>query len=1119
MTATAKRENRAMRAENRAMQKDGRMPTDSRDAVFTRPVTPSERIQFLASPAEIPAVLQVLLEGHGRIDAAELRHAVAVTAEACPGTRLALSGANWTDTGRAPEVRVLDRWCLDREELADEPALHTPLTGEGEPTCEVLLVDGPDSTVVFRANHGVMDGGGMRHWITSVFAALRGEPPVEAKSSVTDLEFVNLLHAASLPTTAGEKTEAVEGSAAKADGPATGTGAPGEDQAPLTDVELFFQLLASVSADAAEDAPATWPPVLAHPQQPGSRRLFWRRRTIDGNHLGLVAKLATAITRASGLDRARFGIPVDLRRHAPELRTTGNLTMGISVDIQAGDDWTTAHHSVLTALADRRELPPGPVPTQVVPVPLEDIRQSLVAMDAQAALAGEYFGSAALSSLGRVALADVSTEAFEATTVYSLPMILAMSPPMFTIMECDGRAEIVLGWHDGPDAVARGERLLDDVVEELVPLARRGPHARGLGQEATEPAPAPAPTTLTALFREQVSRTPDAIALDGPEGPVTYGDLDRRANAVARALRARGIGKGDVIGLLADRGTAFVAGMWGVLKAGAAFLPLEPDHPDSHVLGLLADAGSPLCLVQDRHRTRLGDWPSFEVLVLERVGAAEADPGSGPDSDPVPDLVEAEDLAYVLYTSGSTGRPKGVEVGHRSVVNYVRWAVRLYGMNAATRIPLFASVAFDWTYNSVFPPLLSGGTVLLVPEEPNHVVLRALLEESGANTLSLTPTHLDLIGRLGLSPRGFKVVAAAGEPLTRLLAERTQRIFGPDCRIVNAYGPTEATIACTAGEFDAERHSGAPTVPIGLPADHSAVYLIADDRQFTKPGEIGEICVSGAALALGYRQRPDLTRERFVRLGDGTRVYRTGDLGRLLPDGTLECLGRIDHQVKVNGVRVEPAEIARCLEEHPAVERAVVTAQVRPGDGRKVLCAHVVLGTPVEPDLLAVHAAARLPHYMVPTVLMPVAELPRTTSDKIDVKALPAPFAQKPCAPAHAAQTVVGDEIEEAVARVWGRVLAVDPLRLGTDADFHLLGGDSASLIAMLGGVSTELVGADLEKRFLDHLPRILAQPTLAQVCSAVREVREADTVAARPAGEPAPAGSTQPNPFQHPDS
>ncbi|WP_055529825.1 non-ribosomal peptide synthetase, partial [Streptomyces graminilatus] len=924
-----------------------------------------------------------------------------------------------------------------------------------------------------------------------------------------------------------EESEAGEGTATEADTSATGTGAPAEDQPPLTDVELFFQLLASSSGDEPGVAPATWSPVLAHPQERGSRRLFWRRRTVDGNHLGLVAKLATAITRASGLERARFGVPVDLRRHDPELRTTGNLTMGISVDVQAGDDWRTAHQSLLSALADRRELPPGPVPTQVVPVPLEDIRQGGAAMDAQVTATGEYFGSAVLSSLGRVALAEVSTDAFEAASVYSLPMLLAMSPPMFTIMECDGRAEIVLGWHDGPGAIARGEQLLDDVVEELVPLAHRGPHARGFGRvqaDAATPVPAPAtsttpttPTTLTALFREQVSGTPDAIALCGPEGPVTYGDLGRRADAVARALRERGIGKGDVIGLLADRGVALLAGMWGVLRAGAAFLPLEPGHPDSRILGLMADAGSPLCLVQDSHRTRLGDWPSFDVLVLERVGAAEAgpgsetasEPGSGPAADPVPDLVEAEDLAYVIYTSGSTGRPKGVEVTHRSVVNYVRWAVRLYGMDAATRIPLFASVAFDWTYNSVFPPLLSGGTVLLVPEEPNHLVLRELLEESGANTLSLTPTHLDLIGRLGLSPSGFKVVAAAGEPLTGLLAERTQRIFGPDCRIVNAYGPTEATIACTAGVFDAERHSGSPTVPIGLPADRSAVYLIAADRQFTEPGQIGEICVSGAALARGYRQRPDLTRDRFVRLGDGTRVYRTGDLGRLLPDGSLECLGRIDHQVKVNGVRVEPAEIARCLEEHPAVERAVVTARVRPSDGRKVLCAHVVLNTPVETDLLAVHAAARLPRAMVPTVLLPVAELPRTSSDKIDVQSLPDPFAQEPGAPAPVVRTVVRDEVEEAVAQVWGRVLAVEPERLGADADFHLLGGDSVSMIAMLGGVSTEVVGADLEERFLDHLlPRILAEPTLEQVCSAVREVRAADTVASGQAGEPAQAGS-----------
>jgi amino acid adenylation domain-containing protein len=491
---------------------------------------------------------------------------------------------------------------------------------------------------------------------------------------------------------------------------------------------------------------------------------------------------------------------------------------------------------------------------------------------------------------------------------------------------------------------------------------------------------------------------------------------------------------------------------------------------------VLSDAGATVCLVQGSH-TAGGAVPEVAIdeLPFDQPSAAV-------DAGPAPD-----DLAYVIYTSGSTGTPKGVEVPHSALAAYVEAATEQFSVTAETNFALFTSLAFDLSNTALFVSTSAGGTLVLVPGEPSHLTFRDMLASSGADTLSLTPSHLDLICGLGLRSDNVRALVVIGEQLRRSVAARAQEAFGPKCRIFNMYGPTEVTVGCTMRPFDPDE-DGAAAVPIGVPMANCTVHLLDGQRRFVPVGEVGEMYLGGAQVARGYRGRPDLTRERFVRLADGSRVYRSGDLARVLPSGELEFIGRADDQVKIMGHRIEPAEITHVIETHPDVERALVVAAKRPG-GDTMLCAYVVGGDALTPAELNRYLDERLPRYLVPSRIQKLDEFPQTPNGKIDTAALPDPFARDPGrAPAGSRRL---NESQDAIAAIWARLLDTDADQMDSDTDFYMLGGNSALLLAMLSDVSRDVVGADGEQIFVAELGSIIREPTLQRLDELTRRARQ----------------------------
>lgn len=490
----------------------------------------------------------------------------------------------------------------------------------------------------------------------------------------------------------------------------------------------------------------------------------------------------------------------------------------------------------------------------------------------------------------------------------------------------------------------------------------------------------PVERTVMELFQQQAVRWPDRPALVGDGGRLTYAELDRATARVADVLAARGATTDEPVAVLAARGTDQLVALLGVLRSGAPYVCLDVDQPQSRLTAQLDDSRARI-LLTDQAR------PGFTGAVI-RIGELPQAPAvAARPPEPV-------DLACLVYTSGSTGTPKGVAVTHGGLANYSRHVVSLLG--CADEPHAFASVtslATDLGNTAVFPALISGGCVHLVPSD---VVLDPLKFADYSRTHSLdyvkiTPSHLTAFLSYQVTdvlPR--RALLLGGEALPWELVDTVRS--ASDCRIINHYGPTETTIGSLTyevGPAEAERRPGA-TVPIGRPISATEIQVV-DVRLVPVPdGEPGELLIAGAGLARGYWHAPEQTKERFVSLDDCPRAYRTGDRVRRLDDGSVEFLGRLDQQLKIRGHRVEPSEVEVALRRHPAVARAAVTP-VRDGMGQQVLAAFVVPETaaaaPTVRDL-RVHLSGLLPPHMVPSSVEIVSVLPFTLSGKLDRQAL-----------------------------------------------------------------------------------------------------------------------------------
>jgi amino acid adenylation domain-containing protein len=572
------------------------------------------------------------------------------------------------------------------------------------------------------------------------------------------------------------------------------------------------------------------------------------------------------------------------------------------------------------------------------------------------------------------------------------------------------------------------------------------------------------------LFARQAARTPEAAALISGAARMSYVELDRRANQLAHRLIRQGVGPEVVVGLCVSRSFDMIVGLLGILKAGGIYAPFDLDYPRERLAFMMDCSQARVVVTQERWLEKLPPTDA-QVICIDRDSESLA---AEPDQAPA-ERVTADNLAYVIFTSGSTGQPKGVGLSHRGLCNLAYAQAQAFGVVPASRVLQFASASFDASISEVAMTLASGAALYLAPQEEvaSPPSLARLIRDHGITAVTLPPAVLAELAAEDLPQ--LRSVIVAGEACPGDLAAR----WSDGRRFFNAYGPTETTVCASYMECKEVYPLGPP---IGCPLANTQIYVVERGLRPVPSGGSGELLVGGVGLARGYLGQPGLTAERFIPdpfSGDpGARLYRSGDLARLLPGGDHQFLGRIDHQVKIRGHRVEPGEVEAQLARHAAVREAVVVSREDTPGVQRLLAYLVAQGDrTASVGELRSFLLDKLPDYMVPAGFVFLERLPLSPSGKVDRHALPVPDRERPNL--EMAFVAPRTPVEESLVQMWAEVLGIE--RIGIQDNFFELGGHSLQATRIISRIR-ESLGVEME------LPRFLKAPTVASLAEAVAE-------------------------------
>jgi len=596
---------------------------------------------------------------------------------------------------------------------------------------------------------------------------------------------------------------------------------------------------------------------------------------------------------------------------------------------------------------------------------------------------------------------------------------------------------------------------------------------------------------LHQLIEEQAGRTPDQVAVVFEQQTLTYGELDHRANRLAHHLRGLGVGPDVPVGLFVERSLEMLVGLLGILKAGGAYVPLDPSFPQNRLAYMVEDSRMNVLLTHHGLEEKLLVRPPV-VVRLDSNWSEFAKQSTL--SAELPSM-SRKNLAYVLYTSGSTGKPKGVGIPHSAIVNFLLSMQRTPGFSATDTVLAVTTLSFDIAGLELYLPLVSGGRIVIASREDTNDFGQLLerIHDSGCTVMQATPATWRALIHAGWSGSANLKIFCGGETLPRDLAKELL----PRCaQLWNMYGPTETTVWSTVHRVT----SADCQVPIGQPIANTQIYVLDGHRNLVPPGPVGELYIGGDGLARGYLHREELTQERFVPnpFTPNAFLYRTGDLARWLGDGTVECLGRVDNQVKVRGFRIELGEIETILSSHEAIRQcAVIVREDVPGDKQLVAYFEAKTGRAPTVSNLRAHLEKELPAYMVPALFVGLEKLPLTPNGKLDRKSLPAPKQRLEVTSEFVAPR---DPLEQLLAQIWANVLKVK--RVGLHDNFFELGGHSLLAVRVI---------VEVEKLSKTRLPlaMLLQAPTIARLAEVLRRKHWAPSwsslVPIRPGGSKPP--------------
>ena len=565
----------------------------------------------------------------------------------------------------------------------------------------------------------------------------------------------------------------------------------------------------------------------------------------------------------------------------------------------------------------------------------------------------------------------------------------------------------------------------------------------------------PKEKSMVGLFEEQVRKSPDAVAVVYEKEQLSYKELNKRSNQLARYLQKQGVKAETLVPICVERSVEMVIGILGILKAGGAYVPIDPEYPADRISYMLEDTGASIVLSSKESREKLNVTATAQVIELD----GDWEQIKKEKSSDLKEIIGPKQLAYVIYTSGSTGRPKGVMIEHGSAGAFIAWCRHEFACSEYDIVYATTSICFDLSVYELFYPLSTGKPVRIVE---NGLAISKYLAEDTNILLNTVPSVIESLLNEKTNLSGVKVINMAGEPIPARVLEGLDTT---KTEVRNLYGPTEDTTYSTMSVLE----NGKP-ITIGKPIWNTRIYILNKDKALSPVGIAGEICIGGAGIARGYLNRPELTAEKFIKdpfaKETGSRLYRTGDLGRWLPDGNIEYMGRIDDQVKIRGYRIELGEIESVLNQSGLIQQAVVLAKAD-SSGSKRLVGYVVANGDYDKQAIISYLQGRLPEYMVPALWVELESLPLTPNGKIDKKALPEADVSDLVNNTYVAPR---NELEEKLAAIWQEMLGLE--RVGIYDNFFELGGHSLLAMRVISMIRREL-DIDIAIKDLFIYPRI----------------------------------------------
>ena len=747
-----------------------------------------------------------------------------------------------------------------------------------------------------------------------------------------------------------------------------------------------------------------------------------KKISIDGKVIGLTSKILAAIHALSEDKSSRFIVTRDIReKFDTEELNTGNLSLPMYLQV-TDNDWKKINLELMKMILENKDIIYSPKEYFIFDkFPISILKLGLKRVISKYNNEKKTAVTAVISNLGKINLEDYKTKSFSPKEVYALPVITPLVPLSFIITEQENKIILTIGYYEGTYSDTTMDKYLID-LENMI-LNRHRIDIPG-GKDVKK-------IDIFEKIFERCSLNNSLSLTDNNK--LTYKEIFEKAQMLSEYLKTCGVKKGDTVSISTKRDESYLVSILACIKLGAAFIPIDPDYPKERIEYIKENSKSKVLL------------ESIDELILN---------SKIEDIEDIKNYAkyDANDVVYIIYTSGSTGKPKGVEITYDTLCNYISNCIEKYGITEETIFGFFTSISFDLSITAIFTTLVVGGQIEFFKQKVTPLTLKDIFEHSQMNSVKMTPTHLEIMSKYNIAKDRFKLVIVGGEQLKVSTANKAQELLGENCKIVNEYGPTEATVGCIYHIFDTTKDYKSEGVPIGKPLDHIDVYLDAnlDDN-------IGELFIGGNCLAKGYLNNVVETNKKFITL-DGKRFYRSGDLCKVNADGDLEFLERKDFQIKIRGYRIELEEIEKKIEEYANIS----SCRVIPNSSKTSILAYYI-GKANEADLVN-YLKRSLPDYMIPYAFFEIDEFPLNSNGKLDLQKLRELSKGKGIEE----NNLVLSEFEKKIIKMWENILEISISENDLNKNFYELGADSLSIVRFISEIEPFVKKDAIEKILLN---------------------------------------------------